>query len=321
MTNPVHPATASPFAALMSRPYLILVLCNLFWGGNLVASKLAVGHIDPYVFLVIRWVGVVLMVLPFARKPFVRDWPTVRRTWPLFLFFGAIGFCTFNLLTYLAAYHTSGVSIAMEQVTINILVMALNFALFRVTARPLQLAGAALTIFGVALIVTNGDPASILSLTINIGDALVLLSCLAWAIYSLALKYRPRTDWLTFLFVTCIGASIAAVVYLVTLGEGVAELPARIGEITWQGWLLCLYTIVFPSILSQLFYARGVELIGANRASLFINLLPLFGAVGAILVLGESLQPFHLLAAVVITIGIVLAEWSARRGQIAVSQP
>ncbi len=321
MTNPVHPATASPFAALMSRPYLILVLCNLFWGGNLVASKLAVGHIDPYVFLVIRWVGVVLMVLPFARKPFVRDWPTVRRTWPLFLFFGAIGFCTFNLLTYLAAYHTSGVSIAMEQVTINILVMALNFALFRIGVGPLQLAGAALTIVGVALVATHGELATILALRINFGDGLVLLACIVWAIYSLSLRYRPPTDWLTFMVVTCGGAALASVVYMATFGGGLATLPARLAEVTPNGWLITAYTIVFPSILAQLFYVRGVELIGANRASLFINFLPLFGTIGSILVVGETLQPFHLAAAAVITLGIVLAEWSARRGQIAVSEP
>ena len=101
------------------------------------------------------------------------------------------------MLTYLAAHYTSGVNIAIEQVTINILVMALNFALFRVTVRPLQLVGAALTIVGVALIVTNGDLGHILSLTINFGDGLVLASCVICAVYSLALKYRPQTDWMT----------------------------------------------------------------------------------------------------------------------------
>ena len=79
--------------------------------------------------------------------------------------------------------------------------------------------------------------------------------------------------------------------------------------------------MVFPSLISQMLYVRGVEQIGANRASLFINLLPLFGTIGSILLLGESLEPFHLFAAALIAVGIVLAEWSARRGQLVVSEP
>lgn len=88
-----------------------------------------------------------------------------------------------------------------------------------------------------------------------------------------------------------------------------AELP----QVSPLGWLIVGYTAVFPSILSQMFYVRGVELIGANRASLFINLIPLFGALGSVVVLGEQLQPFHIVAAALIAAGIALFEWSARR--------
>ena len=84
-------------------------------------------------------------------------------------------------------------------------------------------------------------------------------------------------------------------------------------QTTPLGWLIVAYTVVFPSLISQMFYVRGVELIGANRASLFINLIPLFGALGSVLILGEDLQPFHMLAGLLIIIGIGLAEWSARR--------
>jgi drug/metabolite transporter (DMT)-like permease len=305
----------------MSRPYLILVLTNLFWGGNIVAGKLAVGNIDPYSLMLVRWTGALLLILPFAIGPLKKSWPTLRRFWPLYLFYGAVGYASFNMLTYLAAYYTTGVNIAMEQVLINILVMALNFVLFRVGVRPLQLVGAALTIVGVALIVTHGDLSRILSFTVNAGDSLVLFSCLIWAAYSLSLKYRPQTDWLSFLVATCIGASLASLVYLASFGGGISTLPQHLSTVTRAGWGIAAYTIVFPSVLSQLFYVRGVELIGANRASLFINLLPLFGTVGSVLVVGEQLQPFHLWAALVITVGIVLAEWSARRGQITVSEP
>ena len=92
-----------------------------------------------------------------------------------------------------------------------------------------------------------------------------------------------------------------------------ALLVSAIPSITPLGWAIALYTMVFPSILSQMFYVRGVELIGANRASLFINLIPLFGAVGSVLILGERLEAYHLIAAALVIAGIVIAEWSARR--------
>ncbi|MDP3314773.1 MAG: EamA family transporter, partial [Devosia sp.] len=96
------PSTStSPFSrafdAVMSRPYLILIVCNLFWGGNTVAAKLAVGHIDAYSLTILRWVGALILVLPFAIRPLQRDWPVIRTRWWLYLLYGAVGFTSFNM--------------------------------------------------------------------------------------------------------------------------------------------------------------------------------------------------------------------------------
>jgi drug/metabolite transporter (DMT)-like permease len=299
---------------LLDRPILILTLTSAFWGGNVVAGKLAVGHIDPYTLTVLRWVGALLLVLPFALPSLRRDRALLGKHLPLLLFYGAIGYCTFNMLMYIAAHFTSGVNASIEQVAINIFVMLGNFVLFRVSVRALQLLGVGLTIIGVALTATHGDLAQIMQLNINFGDALVVLASLAYAVYSLTLRYRPAIGWLSFLVATCAGALLAAIVYQLTLGGGVAPLVAGIADITWPGWLIVLYVLTFPSILSQMLYVRGVGLIGANRASLFINLIPVFGTLGSVLIVGERLEGFHLVAGALIVLGICLAEWSARRG-------
>ena len=310
---PAPPASRTGvFGALMSRPYVLLVLCNLFWGGNVVAGKAAVGNIDPYALMVLRWTGALLFVLPFAIAPMRRDWPTIRAKWWLYLFYGAIGYATFNALCYIAAYYTSGFNVGLDQVTINIFVMALSFVLFRTRVRPLQLVGVAITIVGVALTASHGDLSRILALDINFGDLLVLVASLAYAVYSIALRWRPQTDWRSFLLATFIGAVLASLVFAATTGGGLARVAATVPSITPLGWIIAFYTMVLPSIISQMFYVRGVELIGANRASLFINLIPLFGAAGSVLVLHEALEPFHLIAGALVVAGIVLAEWSAR---------
>jgi len=307
-------APLSPFIdRLMGNPYLLLVLCNLFWGGNVVVSRAGPGNIDPYALTLLRWVGALVVLLPFVAAPLRRDWPTIRRYWPLYLFYGAVGYATFNVLLYVAGYFTSGVNIAIDQVAINIFVMLFNFLLFRQRVKWLQLLGVAITIVGVVLTATHGNPARLLSLDINFGDFLVLCAALAYAVYSIALRWRPAIAWTSFLFASFTGALLASLVFAATAGGGLVHLGVTLPAITPLGWLLAGYAVLFPSLLSQLFYARGLELIGANRASLFINLIPLFGAIGAVLLLHEQLQPFHLIAGALIVAGIGLAEWSARR--------
>ena len=312
----ISPAPANPLSAVMNRPYLILVLTNIFWGGNVVAGKLAVGHIDPHSLMILRWTGALLLVLPFAIGPLKRDWPVIKAKWWLYLFYGAIGYATFNVFVYVAAYYTSGVNIALEQVAVNIFVIGLNFVLFRTGVKALQLAGIAITIIGVAIIATHGELARILQLDVNLGDLFIILACFAYAIYSIALRWRPRTHWLSFLSATFVGAILASFAYQAGLGSGPSTLVANFAGIDLQGWLIAAYTAIFPSVLSQILYVRGVELIGSNRASLFINLIPLFGTLGSVIVLGESLALFHIYAAALIAAGLVLAEWSARRTEV-----
>jgi drug/metabolite transporter (DMT)-like permease len=307
------PSRTGAFGALMSRPYVLLILCNLFWGGNVVAGKAAVGNIDPYALMVLRWAGAAILVLPFAIEPLRRDWPTIRAKWWLYLFYGGVGYATFNALCYVAAYYTTGFNIGLDQVTINIFVMALSFIFFRTRVRALQLVGVAITIAGVALTASHGDLTRILAFDINFGDLLVITASLAYAVYSIGLRWRPQTDWRSFLFATFIGATLASLVFAATTGGGISRVAATVPSITPLGWIIAAYTMVLPSIISQMFYVRGVELIGANRASLFINLIPLFGALGSVLILHETLETFHFIAGALVIAGIVLAEWSARR--------
>jgi drug/metabolite transporter (DMT)-like permease len=317
MTSPSASPLSRAFDLVMSRPYLILIVTNIFWGGNTVAGKMAVGHIDAFSLTLLRWCGALLLVLPFAIKPLQRDWLVIREKWWLYLLYGAVGFTSFNILLYLAANYTSGVNASLEQVAVNIFVIIFNFALFGLKVRKLQLLGVAITIIGVAVIATHGDLSRILTLDVNFGDLLVIIACFVYAGYSIALRWRPQTNWLSFLVATFVGAILAAFFYQASLGPGIAEFFTGLGAIDATGWMIVVYAILFPSVISQMLYVRGVELIGSNRASLFVNLIPLFGTIGSVIVLGEALQSFHIVSALLVAAGIVLAEWSARRAAVA----
>ncbi|MEO5807558.1 DMT family transporter [Devosia sp.] len=314
MTKPPSPQNRGISARLLDQPYILLVLTTLFWGGNVVAGKLAVNNIDPYTLTLVRWTGALLIVLPFSIRGLRRDLPVLFSKWWLFLFYGGVGYVTFNILVYIASHFASGINIALEQVTINMFVMLANFILFRTRVRSLQLVGVAITALGVLVTATHGDLARLLKLDIGFGDLLVLLACAAYAAYSVTLRWRPATSsWLSYLVATFIGAIIAAIIYQFALGGGIGTLVATLPNVTPQGWWVAAYTMLLPSVVSQMFYVRGVELIGANRASLFINLIPIFAAVLSVLILGEVLQGYHIVAAALVVVGIALAEVAARR--------
>jgi drug/metabolite transporter (DMT)-like permease len=313
--NPAQASPANPLAAIMSQPYLLLTLSSLFWGGNIIAGKFAIGEIDPFGLSTMRWVAAFIIIMPFAWRAVREDWAEIRRGVWWLAFYGAIGFTTFNALLYLSVTYTSAVSVAMIQSAIPILVMVGNFIIFRVRASILHILGVVLTIYGVTHVATQGVPVRLLGLDVNAGDGLILIACLAYAFHSLFLRYKPKIGWMSFIAVTSFFAALAALFYQMVFSTGITGLAVEVTTLSFKAWMIILYVALFPSIIAQATYARGVELIGPNRGSLFINLIPVFGALLAVVLLGEGLEMFHIIAAVFIIAGIGLAELAARRGR------
>jgi drug/metabolite transporter (DMT)-like permease len=311
MTKPLELRNRG-ISALLDQPYLLLLLAPLFWGGNVVAAKLVVGEIDPYLLLASRCVLATAVILPFAWRFLGADWPVIRRTWLLLMAYGAIGYALFNVFLYVGLQTTTGVNSAIEQASLPMLILGANFIVFRVRARLLQIVGVLLAIFGVILTATHGDPTRILTLDVNTGDGFVILACLAYTGYTLALRFRPKMHIMSFMAVSFSGAAITGVIMLAVFGGGLGQVATLAGA-SPTVWAVIAYVAIFPSMFSQVAYARGVELVGANRAAPSHNLIPVFGTLGSVVILGERLEAYHFVAAVIIIAGIVLAEWAARR--------
>lgn len=311
MTKPHPHEKRGIIARSLDQPYLLLVLAPLFWGGNVVVAKLVVGEIDPLLLLSARCVGATLFILPFSWRFLRRDWPVIRRTWPLVMGFGALGYALYNALLYVGLTTTTAVNSSIETGALPMLILAANFIIFRVRAHWLQILGVLIAIAGVMVTATHGDPHRLLTLDINIGDGFVLLACLAYTAYTLALRFRPPLHMMSFMAVAFTGATITGLVMLQLFGPGLASY-ADIPSMSPTVWAVLAYVMIFPSMFSQIFYARGVDLVGPNRAAPSHNLIPVFGALGSVLILGERLELYHYLAAAIIFAGIVLAEWAAR---------
>ncbi len=291
----------------LGHPYVLLGLTALIWGANAVAGKLAVGHISPMMLTLLRWFFAALLLAPFALPHLRRDWPLIRPRLGYFALIGLLGFTVFNGLFYVALIHTTAIHAMIAQSSMPLVVFVGMFVLFRARTTALQVAGFALTFAGVLLTAAHGEPSNLLHLDINGGDALMGLAVLSFGAYTILLSRKPRVHWLSSIFL------ISATAFLTSLplaaGEwwlGRAQAPDT------QGWLVLLFTVLLPSIASQSLYIRGVEMIGANRANLFINLVPIFGTLLAVLILAEPLFPYHVVALVLVLGGIMLAERGKR---------
>ncbi len=291
---------------LTHRAYVLLIFTTLFWGGNSVAGKMAVGEISPLLLTLLRWVFASLLIVWFSLGELRKDWPVIQKHALILVFYGAIGFTLFNMLLYSALTLTSAVSGSIVQAALPAAVYILNFLFFRVKVTPFQIAGFLVTMLGVMIVATHGEWARLATLDLNIGDALVLIAVLIYALYAVLLRYKPPIHWKSLITIVSFTAAIAALPFAAWEAmSGAMIIPGG------KGLMITAYTAVFPSLVSQLFFIRGVELIGPNRAGIFVNLIPIFGTVLAILILREKFETFHAAALVLVIGGIWLAERKA----------
>lgn len=289
--------------AIFANAYVLLTLTTLSWGGNAVASRLAVGEISPMALTTARWLGVAILILMFARGPLVADWPELRKRLPFVLLLGALGFTAFNALMYAAAHTTTAINIGIIQGSIPVFVLIGAYVAYRTPVTGVQTLGVATTVVGVALVAFQGDLARLATLTFNLGDLLIIGAGLLYAGYTVALRRRPPVSGIAMF-------SVMAFAALVTSLPLVA-VEMLTGDFLWptaKGFAVVGFVVLFPSFLAQLFFLRSVDLIGPGRAGVFVNLVPIFASGLSVLILGERFQLFHGLALALVLGGIWLAE-------------
>jgi drug/metabolite transporter (DMT)-like permease len=305
LSNPAFiPGTASRLVdRLYQWPSVLLTLTAVFWAGNAVASRLAVGHISPFLLVFLRWVLVLAVLWPLYGGQVRAHWPEIRPRLVRITLMGIFGFTGFNALFYTAGYYTSAINIGILQGSIPVVVLAGAFVMYGTRATLVQIAGVLITMIGVVVVATQGMPLSILDIGLNRGDVAMLAACVLYAFYTIALRDRPDMPAIAFFTVLALISAITSVPLLVA--EAVMY---GLAMPTLQGWLVTLFVAIFPSCVAQLFFLRGVDLIGPGRAGVFVNLVPVFAAVLAVTLINEPFAMFHAVALALVIGGIWLAQ-------------
>ncbi len=299
--KPLVTAQTKPFPVPVA---VLLTLCSLFWAGNAIAGQLAVGHVRPFQLVFLRWVIVAVALWAIYGREVQSYWPIIRPRLASLVVMAFVGFTAFNILFYVASESTTAVNVGIIQGAMPGLVLIGTVLAYRTRVGAVQVAGVALTMVGVVLIAARGNPAALLHEAVNPGDALMLFACTLYAAYTVALRNRPAMPGAVFFTLLALFATLTA-------------LPPAIGEAllvenytapTLRGWLAVLYIAIFPSCLSQLFFLRGVDAIGPGRAGVFINLVPVFASILAVLLLGQDFAWYHGAALVLVLAGVWLAQ-------------
>jgi drug/metabolite transporter (DMT)-like permease len=288
--------------ALWSTPALLLIVSTLCWSGNFVLGRAMHEHVPPIGLAFWRWTVALLLVAGFAAPHLRKDWPALRAEPLRLALLAFLGVASFNSLVYLGLNTTTATNAVLLQSVMPLLIFLASYLIYREAVRPIQGLALAISMVGVATIISHGSLAALLSLSLRPGDGWVLLAVAFYALYSVLLRRRPDVHPLSFLAATfALGALMLLPVY------AVEHLAVR--QIRFDGPTLAsiAYVAVFPSVVAYLCFNRAVEVAGANRAGQYLHLMPVFGSVLAALFVGERLAWFHWAGAALIAVGILLA--------------
>ena len=298
---------------LSTRTALLMSLPPLLWAGNAIVGRMLVGTAPPLALNFLRWLLAAALLMPLGWRVLARP-GDIRARWPHLLLLGLLGIGTYNAMQYLALVTTTPINVTLIAASSPVWMLVVGALAFGERPQRRQLAGAALSLAGVLLVIARGDLRALARIELVVGDLYVLVAVLAWAFYSWMLARppasmrppaRPAWTWAEFLFVQMLfgllGAGAAAGV------EALVGVP----PIAWSGWVVAalFYIAVGPSIIAYRCWGLGIATGGPALAAFFANLTPVFAALLSAALLGEPPHWFHALAFALIVAGIVVSSW------------
>ncbi|MDZ5435266.1 DMT family transporter [Pseudomonas fluorescens] len=288
--------------------YAYPLLAIFIWAGNTVITKMSAGAIFPAEIGFYRWLLAGLLFTPFMLKPVIAHWPVIRPHLGKIFILGVLGMAVYQSLAYFAAALTTATNmgIILSLMPLMSLAMAIISLGQRLTAGAL--AGAGLSFAGVLVVVSSGSLDVLLEHGVNLGDAMMLVATLAYAVYSTLLKkWQLKLPPLVLLYLQVLVAVVVLFpLFLVSPKTG----------LTLQNIPLVLYACLLASMLAPLAWMQAVVHLGPSRTTLFFNLLPVMTALIAAAVLREQLAMYHLVGGMLTLGGVILSErWTTVLGR------
>jgi len=284
--------------------YLFLILAALFWSGNFIVGKFAtLFEIPPLTLNVFRWISVWFILIPFTYKEIYNNLPYIKKNWLVISFMGVITISTFNSVVYYALNYTQVINAVLMLAAIPAATIILSSLMKIEKTNIFQIFGLLFSIIGIGSIISNGDIQKIISLSFNKGDLWMLVCVITWSLYSTLLKkYKFKFSQFTLIqLMVSFGILFLIPQFFYEKSIGL--------ELNFNKafFLILFYVVMFPAIGAYYCWQKGIEIIGPNRSTMFIQLMPLFSAVMAIIIFKEKFELYHFTGAAFILTGIYLS--------------
>ena len=284
--------------------YLFLILATIFWSGNFIVGKAAsIFEIPPFSLNFYRWLFAGLILLPFTFKELILKKNYIFENLSFFIILGITSITIFNSIVYYSLHYTQVISGVLMISTIPVWIIFISSILKIEKTNIFQIIGVGLSLLGVIFIITKADLNLIKNLDFNKGYLTMVVAMLSWAIYSALLKKKTyEISQITLLQVVIITGLIFLIpIYIIEMNLG------NVIKLDKPFLLTLTYVVLFPGLASFFFWIKGIALIGANRAGAFLHLMPIFGAIMAMVIFKEKFMFYHILGAIFIISGITLS--------------
>ena len=282
----------------------MLVCATLFWAGNFTIGKFAyLENIPPYSLAFLRWCLVWIILLPFTYKELLKLKNNIKKNLSLFFILGFTSVCIFTSFTYNALNYTQIINASLFNTAIPVAIILVCFLLKIEKTNLFQISGLLISVLGILAIITKLDLNILLTLNFNKGDLFMIGAIIAWGIYSAYLKKRTfDVSLLALVHIICtFGLIFLLPLFILDLMQG------KTIELTSNLFYILIYIAIFPSIGSYYCWAGAVAIIGANRAGIFLSLIPFFSTIMAIIFFNEQFKFFHLIGSILIILGLFLS--------------
>ncbi len=284
--------------------YFLLILTTIFWSGNFIVGKAAsLYQIPPFSLNFYRWFFAGLILFPFTFKELIDKKKYIFKNIGFFIILGILSITIFNSIVYYSLYYTQVISGVLMISTIPVWIIFIASILNIEKTNVFQIIGVSFSLVGVIFIITKADLNLIKNLNFNKGDLSMIVAMFAWAAYSALLKKKKyEISQLALLQVVIISGLIFLVpIYFIEMNLG------HLIVLGQPFYLTLSYVVIFPGLLSFFFWIKGISIIGANRAGIFLHLMPIFGAIMAMIIFDEKFMFYHFLGAIFIIAGITLS--------------
>ncbi|USK34894.1 DMT family transporter [Bacillus sp. F19] len=286
------------------NPYFLLVLATILWGGNFVIGRAITDSMPPFTLSLLRWCTALIIFLPFAWPHLKKEYVQLKKNWHILILMSITGIAGFNSLLYLALHYTTSINASLVNMSTPIVIYILSFFILREQLNRNQMIGTVLSLAGLFFILSKGSLSVLVNFSFNFGDFIVLAAVVCWSIYSILIKRYTGILPGYSTFLVCIAFGILVLLPLSFYETFILNIP-----IVWSSSSVftILYTGVFASIVAFISWNTAVVRVGANKAGIFLNLIPVFAVIFAVLFIGEKIMWYQLAGGLFVIAGVYLS--------------